>query len=153
MKTKVRTAVVLIKVSFVLLFTVIVCTSCQTFVYNQEAHYLDYSFFKERNVFVTETNTVSFPYESLGSICVVINSGKVYKSSDDKDSYKPLYQRDGSFKWATLEDAYQLVYDLAKDKGANGILGLKVEYLKADKFSGKGRSNNGYMITGMAIKK
>ena len=141
------------KLSFILLLSVIVCSSCQTFVYTQEAYYLDYSFFKERNFFVTETNTVSFPYESLGSINVTITSGKVYKSTDDKDSYKPLYQRSGSFKWATLDDTYQLVYDLAKEKGANGILGLKVEYIKPDKFSGKDKSNSGYMITGMAIKK
>jgi hypothetical protein len=127
------------------------CSSCQTFQYTQKIAYLDYSFFRERNFFVTETNTVSFPYESLGSIAVLISSGKVYKSTDT--NYKPLYQRSGSFKKATLEDTYQLVYDLAKEKGANGILGLKVEYLKPDKFAGKSKSNEGYMISGMTIKK
>lgn len=153
MKTKKRSVIVMKKLSSILLLVIVLCSSCQTFIYTQETYYLDYSFFKERKFFVTETNTVSFPYESLGSICVVVSSGKVYKSVNGKDDYKPLYQRNGSFKYATLEDTYQLVYNLSKAKGANGILGLKVEYIKPDKFSGKDKFNSGYMISGMAIKK
>ena len=140
------------RILFVLTAIVLICSGCQTYPYIQKIHYLDYSFFKERNFFVTETNTVSFPYESLGSITVVVRSGKVYKQSD-AESYKPIYQRSGDFKYATIADIYNLVYDLAKEKGGNGILGFKIEYLLPDKFSGKNKSNDGYMITGMAIKK
>lgn len=142
------------KVLFIFAVITALCSSCQTSPYIQKVNYLDYSFFKERNFFITETNTVSFPYESLGSISVVVRSGKAVKSdNEERDSYKPLYQRKGSFKRATLEDAYQLIYDSAKEKGANGLLRFNIEYLTVDGDLIKNKPVIGYIITGMAIKK
>lgn len=142
------------KVWFAFAMIIALCTSCQTSPYIQKVNYLDYSFFKERDFFITETNTVSFPYESLGSISVVVRSGKAVKSdNEERDSYKPLYQRKGSFKRATLEDAYQLIYDSAKEKGANGLLRFNIEYLTVDGDLIKNKPVIGYVITGMAIKK
>lgn len=142
------------RILFVLTAIVLICSGCQTSPYIQKVDYLDYSFFKEKNFFITETNTVSFPYESLGSISVIIRSGKAVKSSDDEhDSYKPLYQRKGKFKRASLEDAYQLIYDSAKEKGANGLLRFKIEYLTMGGDWEKNEPVVGYVITGMAIKK
>lgn len=141
------------KVLFAFVLSMVMCSGCQTFEYCQKVNYLDYTYFKERDFFVTETNTVSFPYESLGSISVVVRSGKVYKQSGDEESYKPIYQRSASFKYATIGDIYKLVYNSVTEKGGNGILGFKIDYLLPNKFSGKNKSNDGYMITGMAIKK
>lgn len=140
---------------FTLMVIVLICSSCQTSPYIQKVNYLDYSFFKERNFFITETNTVSFPYESLGSIYVIVRSGKLYKTTDfdEPDSYKPMYQRKGKYKRATLEDAYQLIYDSAKEKGANGILRFKIEYLTLGTNAGKDKPIDSYIITGMTIKK
>jgi hypothetical protein len=142
------------RILFALVVIVLMCSSCQTSPYIQKVDYLDYSFFKEKIFFITETNTVSFPYESLGSISVIVRSGKAIKSdNEERDSYKPLYQRKGSFKRATLEDAYQLIYDSAREKGANGLLRFNIEYLTVDGDLIKNRPVIGYVITGMAIKK
>lgn len=144
------------KVLFAFVLIMLMCSSCQTtYEYSQKVNYLDYSFFKEKDFFITETNTVSFPYESLGSIYVIVRSGKIYKTNDmdEGDSYKPMYQRKGKYKKATLEDAYQLIYDSAKEKGANGILRFKIEYLTLGPNAGKNKPIDGYIITGMTIKK
>lgn len=143
------------RILFALVVIVLICSSCQTYEYLQKVNYLDYSFFKEKNFFITETNTVSFPYESLGSIYVIVRSGKLYKTTDinERDSYKPIYQRKGKYKKATLEDAYQLIYDSAKEKGANGILRFKIEYITLGPDAGKDKPIDGYIITGMTIKK
>lgn len=143
------------RILFALVVIVLICSSCQTYEYLQKVNYLDYSFFKEKNFFITETNTVSFPYESLGSIYVIVRSGKLYKTTDinERDSYKPIYQRKGKYKKATLEDAYQLIYDSAREKGANGLLRFNIEYLTVDGDLIKNRPVIGYVITGMAIKK
>lgn len=138
-----------------LVVILVLCFSCQTYPYIQRVDYLDYSFFKERGFFITETNTVSFPYESLGSISIVVRSGKVFKINDydERESYKPIYQRKGKYREATIEDAYQLLYNSAIEKGANGLLRFKIDYITLGTDFEKNQPAIGYIITGMAIKK
>ena len=63
-----------------IILIVILATSCATVKLPQPysySNYIDYSAFTEQGIFVTESNSVSFDYQQLGSISVVEVGGWV----------------------------------------------------------------------------
>ena len=106
----------------------------------------DFADFREfKDFYFTESNSVSFQFTPLGIVSAVRVSGDEEITTQNKNS-EPKY----GYIRATSQDALRLIYDKAKIIGANGIINIKLEYLKANDSYG---SNNGYFVTGMAIKK
>lgn len=98
---------------------------------------LDYSQLTSKGVFVTESNSVSFDYETVGSIMVITTDGyinNVYNSP----SYTALCNE-------TL--------NLLAQKKANGIVNLKIEHRSQKREGTLYEIEHSIVLTGMAIKK
>lgn len=98
----------------------------------------DYTPMTDKGIFVTESNSVDFDYFPIGSVISVTSAAFdsfVIKGDDVSVRYKPI----------DLNKAFDDISQKLIDKGANGIINLKIEssYL-----------NNGCYITvtGMAIR-
>lgn len=98
----------------------------------------DYTPMTDKGIFVTESNSVDFDYLPIGSVISVTSAAFdsfVIKGDDVSVRYKPI----------DLNKAFDDISQKLIDKGANGIINLKIEssYL-----------NNGCYITvtGMAIR-
>lgn len=108
---------------------------------------IDYSMLTQQGYFVTESNSVSFNYEAIGSIYAeevggwVPKNGKP-KSMDPKEKYYINSNQKHIYQEPNLQNAYANIANKLKAEGANGIINLKIS-----KYSNK------IIITGMAIKK
>lgn len=143
-----------------LIVTLLTLTSCvATFPYSQHTTIINFSIFTEAGIFVTESNSVSFDYQPLGSIKSVVSSGytvknrKVTKDIDDVYTDHDKVKMDGYIE-ATLDDTIYEFIDSAKELNANGIINLKVDVIPPvyDK-SGSIISPLSYVVSGMAIKR
>lgn len=120
---------------------------------------VDYSWLTEQGIFVTESNSVSFDYEAVGSISVESSSG--YEPRDKDKHVTTIEKGDGIYttylvdSWsktkfdyypASLEDMFGELNSELKEKGADGIVNFKINY---DRIEGR----NIIRITGMAIKR
>ncbi len=97
--------------------------------------------------FITEANSISRDYDPVGLISVYIDSGHEVEVITE-ESKDPIYKIDvkekkGQFINASLEEAIDMLYQEAIDKGANGIINLKYKYIS---------TVAGWDVTGMAIK-
>jgi hypothetical protein len=126
----------------------IILSGCSLPSYYVNDTYIDYSELTSKGIFVTESNSVNFEYESKGSLSLVIVGGyeKKLQLSNGYEEYVKKY------KYPDINDAFYLIEKRCKAAGANGILNLKIQYLPT------GDSYNGlpgfyYSITGMLIKK
>lgn len=113
-----------------LIFAMAVLTSCSV-PYIKAIGYIDYTMY-DNGFFVTESNSVSFKYESLGSISALVLSG---------------YQ-DGKYVRAYAQDGVTAIVEKAMGERANGVINLKF-YPYTD-FTTK---QSGFFVTGMAIRK
>lgn len=119
--------------------------------------FVDYSHYTSNGMFLTESNSVNFSYEPIGSINVLLYPGytverkqevsgaKKEKGDDVYYSPNPVATR---FKGSTIQEALRLVVEQAKDRGANAIINLKCEYVPGYKYTPPG-----WHVSGMAIKK
>lgn len=149
-------------------FALVFLSSCTVLkpAYKVTSNFIDYSFFTEKNFFITESNAVSFNYGSIGSVIAVVNSGYeikdtirtvknnydvVYGSNNSTTTDKLIY---GDFKSANVQDAFSKLYEIAVDKGANGIINLQIKYVEAyfDPMT-KIFYTSCFVVTGMLIKK
>ena len=136
-------------------YTTLLLGSCS--IYRPVINYIDYSSFAQQGVFLTESNSVSFEYQPLGSLQVLLYSGFIPKNGL-KEKNKSRIKEDGiyyqstaissNFKDATLTEALDMAVEIAKGNGANGIINLRYEYFPRIK-----SSPGGWQITGMVIKK
>lgn len=106
---------------------------------------VDYSEFSEAGFFITESNSVSFDYKTLGSVSSYVQSGGkngsyIYTRSKDLQVNQVIM---------TPRDAIRKLYDEAKKLGANGLINVKVRRIPDYITS----LNDGYEATGMAIFK
>lgn len=123
---------------------------------------LDYSPLTSKGIFVTESNSVGFEYNAIGSIYIELRNGAVTKPKDTfKDSdilystkadrnKPPVPEAPKSAKNVnySIDDAVnRLAYELQRLE-ANGIINLKIQRVEETAFLGRG-----YVITGMAIRK
>ena len=108
---------------------------------------LDLTKYTEVGFFITEANSISRDYDPVGLISVYIDSGHEVEVITE-ESKDPIYKIDvkekkGQFINASLEEAVNMLYQEAIDKGANGIINLKYKYIS---------TVAGWDVTGMAIK-
>ena len=112
---------------------------------------------------MTEANSVGFDYEAIGSVSAKVQSGyevlrenlrevgdDVYGKSTVKRSVKY-----GNYKQAYSDTAIEVLYNKAKDIGANGLINIKVTYIPAvrDLKTGIIYEPDAIIVTGMAIRK
>jgi hypothetical protein len=115
----------------VLLMVVLALTlanSCTTYWYSASVSVINYSIFTERGFFITESNSVSFEYEPVGSLYVSVYSGIVSKQlliEKSNDNVYPDKYSGGKWKKADVNDALELFYKKALENGANGVIALK----------------------------
>ena len=127
----------------------LVCVSCVSIPYEKNLMYIDYaSISKTYDLFLTEANSVNFEYEPIGSVEVTELSGVVtsdYIVEHADDIYGNSMKK-GHKVHASPESAVSSAAKLAKEKGGNGIINLKIQYVFIN-------NKSGYSISGMVIKR
>lgn len=137
------------------------CKSTGGPILHSVANYVDFEKMSEKyGVFLTVSNSVSFPYETLGNISVVEYSGyeqiskvkiaddDMYKSNDDIYSSNRVKVKRGKWVYASPEDVLDQVCEEAVRRGGDGIINIKIDY-----FPASGVQTAGYHISGMVIKR
>lgn len=132
--------------------------------------YWDYTPLTSKGIFVTESNSVSFNYTTLGSVYIELREGKKNANSDrvnvpvpyDRKLYSSRNNRrqkeatdtaDIAIVTATIDDALDKLYTQLVAVGANGIINLQITRLQSVALNSQSILGPGYAITGMAIKK
>jgi hypothetical protein len=150
------------KKGFLLASIIVLMSSCVTVHLPKpytKIRMVDYSWLTEQGIFVTESNSVSFEYETVGSVHIEASSGfepqnkdKHVTEIDRGDGIYTTYLVDGwsKSKWdyipVSLENMFgELAYTL-KENGADGIVNFKISY---DHIGQRDIAH----ITGMAIKR
>lgn len=143
-----------------LLILSVICLSlggCKVYEpkFDLETYYLDYRPFTSDGFFITESNSVSFEYTSVGSILVESTSGytkEKTKKVENNDIYGDGTYEDSKYIYrdASLYDCLEDAILQAKQLGADGIINLEMKPINKLK---KGYYADGYYITGMAIKR
>lgn len=139
------------------LFLIVALTSCTTVnvpAPKQYATCIDYSFLTQQGIFVSESNSVNFDYEPLGSLYVECLGGWVKKKHKDGDVMEDIYMATpGSVMYLkpTIEEAYQLVLSEIKKLRANGVINLKISTLSEYNSTYKVTVDK-IIITGMCIR-
>lgn len=151
---------------FLLILIVVVLSSCATLPSPQSyVGMIDYTELTQRGLFVTESNSVSFDYEPIGSIYAEETDGWIKKSQvkeESKSKKKDIYSDDyysssrlefgkKEFMPADVNRVLQSVADQLKRVGANGIINMKIDYIKIP--LSKELSLNRIIVSGMAIKR
>lgn len=113
---------------------------------------IDYSRYTSQGFFITESNSVSFDYKPIGSVVTVVKGTKKKETGKQNDGDSIQKRKKSFFEEPRAE--YYSVYEAidefvrkSKNTGANGTINFKVSYTNDKEFG------NGYVITGMAIKK
>lgn len=140
-----------------LLFYFLVLSACSVSnlpAPKSEIDMIEYSMLTKEGYFVTESNSVSFDYEAIGSIYAIEVGGWVSKdgrseSTDLKEKYYINSNHKQVYQTPNLQKAYRNLANKLKSVGANGIINLKVSFT-TDSAIGNPQK---IVITGMAIKK
>lgn len=154
------------KKSFILLLLPLMvgCGSIPKQTYEHTVSVLDYSEYTKQGFFLTESNSVSFDYEALGSVSVVIKSGyEVLNVSKRDSSNDDIYHSSrsgsdkvkyGTFQYAHADDALKSLCDKAIELRGNGVINIQTTYHPAV-YDGNGIlvSPSSVVVTGMAIRK
>ena len=137
-------------------------TSCATSTISYPEPYgfstfLDYSLLTNKGIYVTESNSVSFDYKTLGSVSATEVSGWVKKEKELKvanknkknnvdDMYADVERNQSNGKYMrmspSLDAAMERMANTLKEVDANGIINLKIHW-EPDRI----------IISGMAIRK
>jgi hypothetical protein len=103
--------------------------------YTESSYIADYYKYTAQGFFITESNSVNFEYEPVGSISVVAGSGFV-KATIPKETPTPkealtVKKKPKSnkliYRDAVPEDAIRMLYERAKAVEADGIINVKVQ--------------------------
>lgn len=92
----------------------------------------DYRQFTKEGFFITESNSVSFKYQPIGSVtsCIVSGVSNDPKTSTEK-RFDPFYT--AQYANATPEAAITLLAKKCKSLGANGVINLRIRQLVINK--------------------
>lgn len=143
-------------------FAIGLLTSCATSAISYPEPYgfstfLDYSPLTNKGIYVTESNSVSFDYKTLGSVPATEVSGWVKKEKELKvanknkknnvdDMYADVERNQSNGKYMrmspSLDAAMERMANTLKEVDANGIINLKIQW-EPDRI----------IISGMAIRK
>lgn len=120
-------------------FIALLVTSCATLP--KPSHHVgwtDYSQFRDAGIFVTESPSVSFPYESLGSVSSYAVGGWVKSKNtkrDGDDSRSDIYGSSTATRMTTRvytePDTQTMIADIVsevKRKGGDGVINLEITY-------------------------
>lgn len=142
---------------FVILLTLTSCGMRYVICTNS----IDYSAYTKDNFFITESNSVSFNYDPVGSISVDIFSGLIDNPKkptytikvgayNSAEIYNPEWGKTPPkiMKYASYEDALFYLSNRAKKMGANGIINLKFRTI-----IGQYGQIESICATGMAIRR
>lgn len=118
-----------------------------------DSFYIDYRPLTESGYYITESPSVSFPYEAKGSIIVTSKGGWVKTSTKDpKTDYYISATSYYNYKDPDLNQAYDELKKRLDELGANGVVNIRItsqiRYSEVVK-----RYYGEITITGMAIKK
>lgn len=112
--------------------------------FKQIAGCIDYSMFP--GMFLTESNSVSFEYQPIGSLYAEETSGAyqiVKKKVGNNEIYGDEYAVvDGKYRYAHPQSALAFAAEKAKEMGGDGIINLRIN-----------STDEGYCVTGMVIKR
>lgn len=143
-----------------LFFTTSLLVSCAVprKAYVRESSAVDFSEYARKGFFITESNSVSFPYEPISSVSALVESGYEVlgekRSASDELYGLNLNTKYGEFIRAKSQDALDELYEKSREMGADGIINLKIDYTPLRTSSnGSVISWESYYITGMAIKR
>lgn len=143
--------------------TLLIVTSCSIptpkTVY-KETFVIDYSRYNKQGFYITESNSVSFDYEPVGSVITVLKGlnnltqVEVHNEYSDTDAQLSVRtNREPKTKMKSVNNKYT-IYDAidefatkCKDIRANGVINFKINYTFDTVYG------TGYEISGMAIKK
>ncbi|MDE5800948.1 MAG: hypothetical protein K2H74_08015 [Paramuribaculum sp.] len=125
--------------------------------YVESVRTIDYSKYSRAGIFLTESNSVSFTYEPIGSLNVLVLSGygkttTVTNKVNSNDviygdlTYQESKTKTTDYITATPEKALDAAMAELKKLRADGIINLHIQYIV-----NPGRE--GYQLTGMAIKR
>ena len=150
----------IISISFI--FFVFFGCSVAKFPYIQESSIIDYSKYSKKGFFMTESNSVSFDYMTIGSVTAKVNSGYEVKDVNTKEYIDDaVYSGDPSVKLninygkyikATTDKAIEELYNRAVENDANGIIELSITPI-TETNQQFGTVITGYFVSGMAIKR
>lgn len=134
---------------------IVSCSPVYQKPYNFTSGITDYSRFNEKGFFISESNSVNFEYQAVGSVYVqqeegyevVSNQQLTTKYKDDVTGYESV-KRTTTLKTGNkyigldVNKGLDELYRITTSNKGNGIINLKITF-----WSG------GYTISGMAIKK
>lgn len=149
------------KLSFLIaVIATFVMTACSVKIpYRYSMSYIDYNTVSQQyGVFITESNSVGFDYQPIGSISLMERSGNEVKNGKSEAS-DGVYGNSlittvkyGDWIDASIDELLKIACQKAIEQGGNGIINLKVEYLPSTVVN-KVVYAEGYRVTGMIIKR
>ncbi len=149
------------KLSFLIaVIATFVMTACSVKIpYRYSMSYIDYNTVSQQyGVFITESNSVGFDYQPIGSISLMERSGNEVKSSES-EAKDGVYSKSlittvkyGDWIEASIDELLKIACQKAIEQGGNGIINMKIEYLPSTVVNNVVYSE-GYRITGMIIKR
>ena len=135
-------------------------TSCTTYKipYRRYSAAIDFSAYAQKGFFITESNSVSFPYEPVGSISAVVSSGYEILNSENLKSTDDVYGSYKKIKYgkmidASVNDALDELYNSAIRLGADGIINFRSEYVPSLYNKAVLITPDSYIVSGMAIRR
>lgn len=145
------------KILFIAAITTALLTSCapkETYV--ATSTFINYQTYADQGVFITESNSVNFPYTPLGSVSATVFPG--YVKATRPSSYKyvdlngkaQLTEEYNKWQSADVNDAIVLAVEKAIRQGGNGIINFKI--MPTTEMNGK-TVRHGFLVTGMIISK
>lgn len=133
----------------VAMVAMLMMSSCSPLTFEQNAGYIDYSAFP--GIFITESNSVSFEYQPIGSLYAEEISGQyqvVKKKVGNNEIYGDEYAVvEGKYRYADPQSALAYAVQKVKQMGGNGIINLKINSAKSED------KRRMYYVTGMVIKR
>jgi hypothetical protein len=119
------------KILFIGMATIaLLSAGCKT-RYTEIATVLDYSQYTKDGFFLSESDAVSFEYESIGRINAEVISGEDRSAKKNQGFY--------SARVATEDDIIRVLCEKAKSLGADGLINVKsVHYVKNSIWTGSG---------------
>lgn len=111
---------------------VLCMTSCVSYEQFTVTNVVDYSEFSQRGIFVTESNSVNFDYQPLGSVVSV-----TYGNSSDNIIYKTSH--------VDVSKAFEEIASKINAIGGNGVINLNIRFSATN-------SRSMMTVSGMAIR-
>jgi uncharacterized protein YbjQ (UPF0145 family) len=88
---------------------------------------IDYRPFAGDGFFITESNSVNFKYQPIGSVSTVFITGVSDKKSLTQKNYDSVYSSSSNnITYATPEGVLEALCEKCKSLGANGVINFRI---------------------------